>query len=75
LRGWEFDGGLWDALVRFGLVWLWLKLEVKKKDRSKEGEGAEGRVGERYKWIGRRSDATPIWPGKPDARDVLAVPV
>ena len=29
LRGWEFDGGLWGALVRFELVWLWLKLDVK----------------------------------------------
>ncbi len=30
LCGWEFDGGLWGALVRFELVWLGaLKLDVK----------------------------------------------
>jgi hypothetical protein len=29
LRGWEFDGGLRGDLVRFELVWLWLKLDAK----------------------------------------------
>ena len=29
LRAWEFDGGLRGDLVRFELVWLWLKLEAK----------------------------------------------
>lgn len=30
LCGWAFDGGLWDALFRFRLLWLSaLKLDVK----------------------------------------------
>ena len=53
LYGWEFDGGLWDALGHFELVWLRLKLDVKLVAKLMAGSAPR----DADSWLGSSSSA------------------